>query len=89
MKRYNPSSLTSHRVNTIFKHVVATRRSVATVRCVLFRKENGFPQDSAPIYFDADALDANKSKLEYLVGQLKDIHDKKNIYNSPNSYSAI
>ena len=40
MERYIPSSLTSNRINTIFKNVVATKRSQKTIRCVLFKKEH-------------------------------------------------
>ena len=82
MKDYFPCYLNSESVHATFKACVADYESKEIIKCVLFRKENGFPSDSKPILFDKELLEARIPKLEYMLGQLKDVHNTQKRTNT-------
>ena len=70
-------TLSLERLNTIFRNSLAQKTSTEVIKVTLFQKENGFQEDSKPIYFDKKIVDNNKQGIEYLLGQLKDVHEGK------------
>ena len=72
-------TLSVERLNTIFRNSLATNISKSVVKVVLFQQNNGFEQDSKPVFFDEYIVDNGKQGIEYLFGQLKDVHDGKMI----------
>lgn len=77
MKEYTPFPLDDFSVHSVFNVTIAQPITTNFVTCVLLKKENGFSEDSTPIVFDKDVLDRYQSKIEFMLGQLKDIHDQK------------
>ena len=77
MRDYDPANLRADLINAIFKTTLAKRTSYSVIKCVLFQKEKGFPNDSKPVFFDELELEIITPKLEYLMGQLKDVHEHK------------
>lgn len=82
MKSYFPTILSSRSVNDTFKACVADQDSTEVIKCVLFKKSNGFPQDSRPIFFDKKLLEKRIPKLEFMLGQLKDVHNQQTQTNT-------
>ena len=76
MSSFTPTTLNEQNVNMLFKHCLATSQTQKPLRCVLFQKEKGFPQDSRPIFFDGDIIDAAIPAIEFVLGQLKAVHKK-------------
>ena len=76
MNQYIPNELHIESVKGFFNHSLATRQSKNVIKCVLFQKAKGFPNDSKPIFFDKDLIEHIKPTLEFMMGQLKDVHDK-------------
>lgn len=77
MKDFIPTNLTAETIRQLFMDSLATPTTKNTISCSLFKKENGFPEDSRPIIFDKDYLTDMHETIEILFGQLKDVHDKK------------
>ena len=77
MKSYLPEPLAPIVVNEIFEASLAVRTSQKIIKCILFQKEKGFPEDSNPVFFDAYALENQMDSIEYLLGQLKAVHENK------------
>ena len=72
-------TLSLERLNTIFRNSLVTNKSTSVVKVVLFPQNNGFEQDSKPVIFNKNIVDNGKQAIEYLFGQLKDVHDGKMI----------
>ena len=66
-------------LNLIFRNSLAQNASKSIIKVVLYPKAYGFTQDSKPIFFDESILNKNKQQIEFLFGQLKDVHDGKMI----------
>lgn len=79
---FTPTNLNEKNVNMVFKQCLATSHTITPLRCVLFQKENGFPQDSRPIFFDKDIIDEAKPAIEFILGQLKAVHSKEKTINT-------
>ena len=77
MRDYIPADLRPDLIDAIFKSAVATKTSKSVIKCILFKKENGFPQDSRPIFFDEEEIKIITPKLEYLLGQVKAVHQNQ------------
>ena len=77
MKKYIPGGLESDIVKSYFNQTLATRQSKNVIKCVLFQREKGFQEESKPIYFDKDLVEHIKPALEYMLGQLNDVHQQK------------
>ena len=72
-------TLSVERLNTIFRNTLVTNKSTSVIKVVLFQQNNGFEQDSKPVFFDEYIIGEDKQLIEYLFGQLKDVHDGKMI----------
>ena len=77
MKKYLPLGLVSDTMKSFFNQTLATRQSKNVIKCVLFQRKSGFQDDSKPLYFDEDLLEHIKPALEFMMGQLKDVHEHK------------
>lgn len=74
---FTPTTLDEEDVNMLFKQCLATVQTQRPLRCVLFRKEKGFPEDSRAIIFDGDIIEEGKPVIEFVLGQLKAVHLKE------------
>ena len=72
-------TLELEQLNSLFRNTLALKASKSVVGVVLYPKDNGFKQDSKPIFFDESVINDSKQLIEYLFGQLKDVHDGKMI----------
>ena len=79
MKDLLVGTLGIERLNSMFRNALATNISKSVVKVVLFQQNNGFEQDSKPVFFDEYIIGEDKQLIEYLFGQLKDVHDGKMI----------
>ncbi len=79
MKDMLVGTLEIERLNSMFRNALATNISKSVVKVVLFQQNNGFEQDSKPVFFDEYIIDEDKQLIEYLFGQLKDVHDGRMI----------
>ena len=61
-------------LNNIFSKALATKESENIIRCVLFRQKYGYKEDSKPIFFDAKSIERFKPHIEFMLGQLKEVH---------------
>lgn len=86
MNDYIPIDLSRKQISNIFNACVENIATINKTSCVLFKKENGFKEDSRPIIFDTDKLNSYRGTIEGLFGQLNDIHQKNKI-TSPNTIS--
>lgn len=77
MEKYLPNGLHADTIKSFFNHTLATRQSKNVIKCVLFQRKSGFQDDSKPLYFDEDLLEHIKPSLEFMMGQLKDVHEHK------------
>ena len=75
MNKFVPSDLKENVIRGLFGDSLATRDSKRIIRCILFQKENGFPNDSKTIFFDGDIINEIKPTIELITGQLKAVHD--------------
>ena len=75
MKDFLPSNLKESVIRGLFRDSLATTESKNIIRCILFQKEHGFPNDSKTIFFDGDIINEIKPTIEYISGQLKAVHD--------------
>lgn len=78
MTDYRPLDLNPKSLHDLFIATIANPATISPIRCILFRKDKGFPEDSRPIFFDKQALEDVRAAIEYLLGQLKDTHEGKN-----------
>ena len=81
---FKPLDLNYLAVTSLFKKCLATEDSKNYIPARWQRKEEGYPEVSPLILFDAEAFNANKHKIEYILGQLLDVHKGKYIV-TPNS----
>lgn len=77
MLSFTPTNLNEENVNMLFKQCLATAQTQKPLRCILFQKEKGFPQDSRPIFFDGDIIEEATPVIEFVLGQLKAVHQKE------------
>lgn len=70
-------TLSANNMQALFKSTIAKPTTTQAVRCVLFTKENGFSEESRPIFFDKKDLELLTPSIEYAFGQLKDVHEGK------------
>ena len=82
MKYFIPCNLSADAIRQLFMDALVVPSSKNRISCSLFKKENGFPEDSRPVVFDKDYLTEMHETLEIMLGQLKDVHDKKE-FTSP------
>lgn len=76
--KFKPQELNEANVQAIFNRCLATDDTLKGKETtgVLFSRTTGFSgEDVKIIYFDRDKLLANKKNIEYLLGQLKAVHN--------------
>ncbi len=67
-------------VRGIFNECLISENTKTQSRTVLFSVPYGYkPEEEILIVFDSDALERNKKAIEYLYGQLEDVHNGNNI----------
>ena len=64
-------------VQVLFERCLATDTTSKSdiLPCYLFRKENGFEENSDPVYIDKSKLIKNEKNIRYILGQTKAVHD--------------
>ena len=84
---YYIRELNENEVKTLFATCLANSKTKHQSRTILFSVAYGYkPEDEILIAFDKDTLEKNKKAIEYLYGQLLDIHKGNNI-NASKAYS--
>lgn len=73
--------LTEQNVNALFTTCLATKLQDKNNILVseLFQKAYGYKENAKPIFFQRDKIQSNKKTIEFLAGQLKNVHDKKRV----------
>ena len=67
-------------VQTLFNECLANNTTKKQAKTILFPALYGYKlEDEILIIFDQDILEKNKKTIEYLYGQLKEIHDGNNL----------
>ncbi len=76
---FHPLELTEVNVQALFNKCLSNSNTKSQSRTVLFSVAYGYkPEDEILIAFDADVLNKNKKAIEYLYGQLKEVHNGNN-----------
>ena len=85
-KTFKPIELTEGNVQAIFDRCLATDKSKQKRAVVLFPVIFGYKrEDEILIQFDKDILLENKKNIEYLYGQLDEVHKNGNSHNRTKS----
>ena len=76
--QFKPQELNEENVHSIFNRCLAEIEDrKTTTLATLFPPELGYEDDpDAQVLFQTDALLQNKKNIEYLYGQLKEVHDE-------------
>lgn len=74
-----PVDLSRKQVANLFEVCQENICTTKVTYCVLFKKENGFKENSRPVAFDADKLNSYNGTIQGLFGQLEDVHKKREI----------
>ena len=75
--------LNEDNVNSLFNACLATKYTATKTKSVLFHTTLGYKlEEGILVTFDKDILQKNAKAIEYLYGQLKDVHTKKNVTQS-------
>lgn len=75
--KFKPLDLSKGIVNVIFKNCTEDRPDQTSAVAFFHLKRYGYAEDSPPVFFNSDALNANKPLLYYILGQLQNVHDMK------------
>ena len=78
MDRFSFGILDANYVSALFKDCLIKDTNRQPVEAVLFQKEQGFNEDSRPIFFDKEIVDLNIKRIDFILGQLKDVYEGKN-----------
>ena len=77
---FQPLELTEVNVQAMFNKCLSNPNTKSQSRTILFSVPYGYkPEDEILIAFDANVLDKNKKSIEYLYGQLKEVHNGNNV----------
>lgn len=72
--------LNENELKTLFATCLANSKTKNQSRTILFSVAYGYkPEDEILIAFDKDTLEKNQKSIEYLYGQLKDVHNRNNV----------
>lgn len=72
--------LNENEVKSLFNQCLANSNTKTQIKSILFPALYGYKlEDEILIVFDADALERNEKTINYLYGQLKEIHDGNNM----------
>lgn len=69
-------------IQELFLRCLATKDTTEYLKSVLYQKEWGHEEDSAPILFDKKKVIENFKKIRYLYGQLFTTHKHSNTINT-------
>lgn len=84
--KFIPIDLNEGEVQAIFNRCLATDMSKEKSSVVLFSTVFGYNKnDEILIQFDKDRLQKDKKNIEYLYGQLDEVHKNGNIHNDRNT----
>ena len=72
--KFKPRNLTDSNVQAIFNRVLATEESEHPLPLGLYTDDT-----SSNIMFDADVLEKNYKKIQYIFGQVKAVHEQKRL----------
>ena len=78
MDTYSFGVLDANYISSLFKDCLIKDTNRQPVEAVLFQKEQGFNEDSRPIFFDKEIVDLNIKRIDFILGQLKDVYEGKN-----------
>ncbi len=71
---FKPLDLNKGSVAHVFNKCLYTAESKNHTASIFQLASQGYPKDSDPIFFDKDAIDANRDLINFLLGQLNDAH---------------
>ena len=72
---FKPLELNEGNVQAIFNRCLATKNTKELARATLFPPTRGYKEGTEKlIYFDKEALLKNKKSIEYLFGQIQEVH---------------
>ena len=75
-----PSDLCEDNVAELFNKCLANENTKTQTKAILFPMLYGYKlEDEILVRFDTDALEKNEKTINYLYGQLKEIHDGNNM----------
>ena len=73
-KNFKPLDLNKGSVAHVFNNCLYTAESKNHTAAIFHTVSLGYPEDSDPVFFDKDAIDANRDLINFLLGQLNDAH---------------
>ena len=73
-KNFKPLDLNKGSVAHVFNKCLYTAESKNHTAAIFHLASQGYPEDSDPVFFDKDAIDANRDLINFLLGQLNDAH---------------
>jgi hypothetical protein len=73
-KNFKPLDLNVATVGRLFNNCLYTSESKNHTAAIFHQTSMGYPKDSDPVFFDKDAIDANRDLINFLLGQLNDAH---------------
>ena len=83
---FKPLDLSKGVVNIVFKNCI-TDSPDKTSPVAFFRlKRYGYPEDSAPVFFNRETLEEHKQMIYYVLGQLENVHTMKQPILHPHEF---
>lgn len=79
LKSFTPPELNEGNVQAIFNRCLATDGVTETTASSLYFSSLGWKQEDDGLLFDKNNLRANQKIIQYLVGQLKPVHEGQRI----------
>ncbi len=76
---FRPLDLNPVTINGMFKKSLCTSDTKNAFSVFFKRKEMGFPNNSDPVVFDMDRLNANRDTIAFLFGQLYTSHHQEDL----------
>lgn len=75
---FKPLDLNYLAVTSLFKKCLATESSSECIPAQFQQIKQGYKEDSPLVLFDAKAFQENKQKIDFILGQLLDVHQGPN-----------
>ncbi len=75
--KFRTNGLNEKTVQVFFERCLVTENTAESdiLPCYLFRKENGFEENSDPVYLDKQALRKMDKNIRYILGQTMAVHN--------------
>lgn len=77
-----PMELSEENAKDLFLGSAARKNARHLTQVVLFPKESGFSEDSAPLIFDTAQVSMSKYVIAYMLGQLHEVHEGKRVIST-------